>query len=231
MAALERKRKHWSYAATIGENTSRHENNTAARGNALLQACISVLDGPHGSDPAALIVGLSALAGHVARRDVKKGVSSGCLVDDFFTPANLYFGQITLSDQVTRLICDLTTTSFASIITNRLVAAGANWLPCIERDMAHSLMSLNGRDFPNYTVPPSLVPSFPVQRLLALFWTSAGGLLTCDHVRPVDNVTIVAHAVVEAAMMSGSSVPLDQAGQLALETAIAMSKVDVEVHV
>ena len=107
-----------------------------------------------------------------------------------------------------------------------MMAAGAGWLPHINAMIQHNFMAINAPAYPDYTVAEKHMPEIPPQALLIMLWENT---LTCLRNAPEAETTAqkaFALATVKAAAMYEKKVPLAVSGQLALETAIAMSKLD-----
>ena len=120
----------------------------------------------------------------------------------------------------------MTRDSFASFLVPDLMSAGANWLPQINAMIQHNFMAINSPAYPDYTVPAKHLPQIPPQALLLMMWENT---LTCLNAAPHAETTAqkaLAMATVKAANMYAGKVPMEVSGQLALETAIAMSKLE-----
>ncbi|MCR9121579.1 MAG: hypothetical protein NXH91_04850 [Phyllobacteriaceae bacterium] len=192
----------------------------------LFQLVSTSLDGPRGVHPESFIAAFGALAGRSARWIVRREIEAGRIADDFRTPSGVRRPGVTVSAHVDRHVHDLTGDSYAATLVPDLIAAGADWLPQINAMIQHNFMAINAPAYPDYTVAEKHMPEIPPQALLLMLWENT---LTCLRAAPHGETTAqkaFALATVKAATMYQKKVPLDVSGQLALETAIAMSKLD-----
>lgn len=192
----------------------------------LYQISSSALDGPVGIQPENLVASLGALAGHCARWMVESAIVSGKARDDFSKPTHCTRAEIKVSAKVDAHISDMTGKSFAAHFVPQMIGAGANWLPEVNKMIMHNFMSINKPAYPDYTVPEKHFPQLPPQTLLMMLWEPT---LNCLRSAPdVETIAMQAFAMAaaDAAKVNTKRLPLDIAGQLTLETAIAMSKVD-----
>jgi hypothetical protein len=192
----------------------------------LFQLVSTSLDGPRGIHPQSFIAAFGALAGRSARWIVHREIDAGLIADDFRTPAGIRRPGVTVSTHVDRHVHDLTGHSYAAALVPDMIAAGADWLPQINAMIQHNFMAIDAPAYPDYTVAGNHLPEIPPQALLMMLWENT---LTCLRNAPHAETTAqkaIALATVKAATMYEKKVPLDVSGQLALETAIAMSKLD-----
>ena len=219
-------------AARPPANANRPAAGTDERGDParladqLFQLVSTSLDGPRGIHPESFVAAFGGLAGYSARWIVHQAIAAGRLQDDFCTPAGVRRPGVTVSAHVDRHVHDLTGPSYAATLVPDLIAAGADWLPRINAMIQHNFMSINAPAYPDYTVDEAHRPQIPPQALLMMLWENT---LTCLRNAPQGQATTqkaMALATVRAANMHARKVPLAVSGQLALETAIAMSKLD-----
>ncbi|MBO6554378.1 MAG: hypothetical protein JJ926_14645 [Roseitalea sp.] len=192
----------------------------------LFQLVSTSLDGPKGIHPQSFIAAFGALAGRSARWIVRREIEAGLIADDFRTPSGVRRPGVTVSAHVDRHVHDLTGDSYAATLVPEMMAAGAGWLPHINAMIQHNFMAINAPAYPDYTVAEKHMPEIPPQALLIMLWENT---LTCLRNAPEAETTAqkaFALATVKAAAMYEKKVPLAVSGQLALETAIAMSKLD-----
>ncbi|MBO6639709.1 MAG: hypothetical protein JJ920_18255 [Roseitalea sp.] len=192
----------------------------------LFQLVSTSLDGPRGIHPQSFIAAFGALAGRSARWIVHREIDAGLIADDFRTPTGVRRPGVSVSTHVDRHVHDLTGDSYAAALVPDLIAAGANWLPQINAMIQQNFMAINAPTYPDYTVAETHLPEIPPQALLMMLWENT---LTCLRSAPHAERSApkaFALATVKAAAMYEKKVPLDVSGQLALETAIAMSKLD-----
>lgn len=192
----------------------------------LFQLVSTSLDGPRGIHPQSFVCAFGALAGHAARWIVHRAIEAGDLEDDFRTPAGVRRPGVTVSAHVDRHVHDLTGPSYAAALVPDMIAAGADWLPQINAMIQHNFMAIDAPAYPDYTVDDRHLPQIPPQALLLMLWENT---LTCLRSAPQAETTAqkaLALATVKAANLYARKVPLAVSGQLALETAIAMSKLE-----
>jgi len=192
----------------------------------LFQLVSTSLDGPRGINPESFVCAFGALAGYAARWIVHRSIETGQLDDDFRTPAGVRRPGVTVSTHVDRHVHDLTGPSYAAALVPDMIAAGADWLPQINAMIQHNFMAIDAPAYPDYTVETRHLPQIPPQALLLMLWENT---LTCLRSAPQAEATTqkaLALATVKAANLYGRKVPLAVSGQLALETAIAMSKLE-----
>ena len=194
--------------------------------NQLFQLVSTSLDGPKGIHPESFIAALGALAGYAARWIVHRQIAAGECQDDFTTPPGVYRRAVVVSANVDGHVHDMTRDSYAAALVPDMIAAGANWLPQINAMIQHNFMAINAPTYPDYTVAGKHLPQIPPQALLLMLWENTRACL-CN-VAEAERTTqkALALATVRAAGLYADKGPLDVSGQLALETAIAMSKVE-----
>jgi len=184
------------------------------------------LEGPLGLHPETFLAALGALAGYSARWSVRAAIAEGRLDDDFYVPQGTNRPHVVVSEHVNRKVHALTGQSVASVLTTQLIQAGASWLPDINATLQHNFEAINSPTYPDYTVPEKHFPAIPPQTLIMMLWEKTHRAL-----RAVDNgaelaPVAIAGAAAHACMVHSGKVPLPVAGQLVLESAIAMSKLD-----
>lgn len=192
----------------------------------LFQLVSTSLDGPKGIQPESLVAAFGALAGYTARWIVYREIEAGIVKDDFRTPAGVRRPGVTVSAHVDRHVHDMTGSGYAAALVPDMIAAGADWLPHINAMIQHNFMAIDAPTYPDYTVADKHRPQVPPQTLLLMLWENT---LTCLRNAPHAEETAqkaLALATLKAAKMNAHRVPLAVSGQLALETAIAMSKLE-----
>lgn len=213
-------------------NANRQESAIVGRGDPaqladqLFQLVSTSLDGPRGIHPESFVTAFGALAGYSARWIVHQQIAAGLVKDDFRTPAGVRRPGVTVSAHVDQHVHDLTGPSYAAALVPDMIAAGADWLPQINAMIQHNFMSINAPTYPDYTVDERHLPQVPPQALLLMLWENT---LTCLRDAPQAEANAqkaLALATVKGANMYAGKLPLAVSGQLALETAIAMSKLD-----
>ena len=189
-------------------------------------ATFTALDGPSGVNPTDMIAALGALAGYSARWLVLRQIADGKLQNDFAEPKGTNMPFISVSNHVNEMVIDLTKDSFAGILTKSMMAAGANWLPNANADVNHNFVAINCPDFPDYTIDKQYWPQIPPQALLLMMWETQARILA--HTPGAEDVAVQAYAlaITRAAADFKQDLPMDQAAQIALETAIAMAKIN-----
>ncbi|MEM9574103.1 MAG: hypothetical protein AAF870_02610 [Pseudomonadota bacterium] len=190
----------------------------------IYRAVFQSLDGPMGVKPADMIAALGALAGYSARWMVIRQIANGQIEDDFAAPKGCNMPFVSTSNHVNQMITDLTRDSFAGVLTNSMMAAGAGWLPNVNADVNHNFVDINGPEFPDYSVNKQYWPDLPPQALLLMMWESQARILA--HTAGAEDVALDAYAlaITRTAAEYKEDLPMDRAGQIALETAIAMAK-------
>ena len=191
----------------------------------LFQLVGSALDGPRGIHPESFVCAFGALAGYSARWIVHQSIEAGRLEDDFRRPAGMTRRAVTVSAHVDRHVHDLTGPSYAAALVPDMIAAGADWLPHINAMIQHNFMAINAPAYPDYTIEDKHRPQVPPQALLLMLWENTLNCLRSVKAEPTVQKAL-ALATVKAAKMHEHRVPLAVSGQLALETAIAMSKLE-----
>ncbi len=194
--------------------------------NMLYKSVFAALDGPQGVKPADLVVALGALAGYAARWTVHHQIANGEVEDDFKVPAGSNRPFISTSHQVNRNVTDLTTESFAGVLTHSMMAAGANWLPQVDQGIEHNFVSINQPGYPDYSIGCEHWPQLPPQAVLMMMWEPQARILAHTPGAPEVAVKAYALAVTKAAQAFKEQLTMDRAAQLALETAIATSKLN-----
>ncbi|WP_306118822.1 MULTISPECIES: hypothetical protein [unclassified Roseitalea] len=194
--------------------------------NQIFQLVSRSLDGPKGIDPASFIAAFGALAGYSARWIVHRQIAAGHLADDFATPRGIRRPGVVVSAHVDRHVHDMTGPSFASTFVPCMLASGADWLPQVNAMIQHNFMAIDSPRYPDYTVADRFIPQIPPQTLLMMLWQSTVTCLQATEGAETLAQAALAEAAVKAAKMYAGKVPLAVSGQLALETAIAMSKLD-----
>lgn len=191
----------------------------------IYKSVFQALDGPAGVNPTDIIAALGALAGYSARWLVIRKIGNKQIKDDFVVPKGCNMPFVSVSNTVNEMITDLTKDSFAGVLTKSMMAAGANWLPNVNVDVNHNFVCINGPEFPDYTVDGIHWPKIPPQAFLLMMWETQARLLA--HTKGAENVATQAYAmaIMRAAKEYDTELPLDCAAQIALETAIAMSKI------
>lgn len=193
--------------------------------NTIHKSVFQSLDGPMGVKPADMIAALGALAGYSARWMVIRQIANGQLEDDFVVPTGCNMPFVSVSKHVNQMITDMTRDSFAGVLTNSMMAAGAGWLPNVNADVNHNFVDINGPEFPDYSVDKQYWPQLPPQALLLMMWESQARILA--HTAGAEDVALDAYAlaITRTATEFQEDLPMDRAGQIALETAIAMAKI------
>lgn len=192
----------------------------------LFQLVSASLEGPKGIDPASFVAAFGALAGHGARWTVRRQIADGMIEDDFVVPTGVRRPGITISPKVSCQVHDMTAPSYAATLIPAMIAAGADWLPTVDTMLQHNFMAINAPTYPDYTVQARYFPAIPPQTLLMMLWEQARACLdgTPDVFGTIQPA--LAQATVMAAKTYSYKLPLAVSGQLALETAIATSKLD-----
>lgn len=184
------------------------------------------LEGPQGLHPETFLAALGALAGYGARWSVRAAVAAGRMDYDFHTPPGINRPHVLVSENVNRLVYSMQGQSVASVLASQMMRSGANWLPDINAAVQHNFEAINSPRYPDYTVPRKHYPSIPPQTLLMMLWEKTHRVLRGVEggagMAPVAIALAAAHAIV----VHKAKVPVDVGGQLVLETAIAMSKLD-----
>lgn len=209
--------------ARIGETAA---NTRETVSMSIYQLIAGSLEGPMGLHPETFLAALGALAGYSARWSVRAAIAQGVLDNDFHVPQGINRPHVLVSEHVNRKVHSLTGQSIASILTTQLIQAGASWLPDINATLQHNFEAIDSPTYPDYTVPQKHYPDIPPQTLLLMLWEK-----TYRALRAVDGGAemaplAIAGAAAHACIVHGSKVPLPIAGQLVLETAVAMSKLD-----
>lgn len=192
----------------------------------ILNTVQEAMDGPNGVAPVDLIAALGALAGYSARWLVIRQIIEGAIEDDFEMPKGCNMPFVSHSDHVGKLVSDLKRDSFAGVLTKSMVAAGANWLPDVSANVNHNFASITDPVQPDYTVDEAYWPQVPPQSSLLMMWETQARLIA--HTAGASNVAVQAYAlaITQSAMEFKEELPLEQAAQLALESAIAMSRIE-----
>lgn len=194
--------------------------------SSLYQSVSNALDGPKGIDPASLVTAFGALAGYGARWIVRRDIAAGKTADDFKAPLGVNRPHVTVSETANKLVFAMTDVSFASTLVSSMMTADANWLPDVKQTIMHNFMSINSPQYPDYSVDEKYWPAIPPQALLLMLWENQARILASTPGAGDVAVQAYALASTKAATASRHKIPMDVSGQLALETAIAMSKID-----
>lgn len=191
----------------------------------IYKSVFAALDGPMGVKPADMIAAFGAMAGYSARWSVIRKIGNKQLSDDFVVPKGCNMPFVSVSKNANAMITDLTRDSFAGVLAQSMMAAGANWLPNVNVDVNHNFISINGPEFPDYNVHKEHWPQIPPQALLLMMWESQARLLA--HTPGAEDAAIPAYAlaITQAAKEFEAELSMDCAAQIALETAIAMAKI------
>lgn len=184
------------------------------------------LEGPQGLHPETFLAALGALAGYGARWAVRRCVVLGCVADDFHRPEGINRPHVLVSENVNRLVCSMQTQSIASVLTTQMMRSGANWLPDINAAIQHNFQAINSPRYPDYTVPSRHFPAIPPQTLLMMLWEKTSRVLRAMENGPEIAPIAIAMAAAHAVVVHKAKVPVEIGGQLVLETAIAMSKLE-----
>lgn len=198
----------------------------AALSKTIYKSVFQSLNGPLGVKPADMIAALGAIAGYSARWLVIRKIAKSNLEDDFVVPQGCNMPFVSVSNSVNELIIDLTRHSFAGVLIKSMMAAGASWLPNVNDEVNHNFVGINAPAFPDYSVDQNHWPDIPPQALLLMMWESQARLLA--HTPGAEDVAINAYAlaITRAALEFESELPMDRSAQIALESAIAMSKIN-----
>lgn len=207
----------------LGETDARSRESVSM---SIYQLIAGSLEGPSGLHPETFLAALGALAGYSARWSVRAAIAEGTLDNDFYVPQGINRPHVLVSEHVNAKVYSLTEQSVASVLTTQLIQAGASWLPDIATTLQHNFEAINSPTYPDYTVPQKHYPDIPPQTLLMMLWEK-----TYRALRAIDDGAAIAPlaiagAAAHACIVHGGKVPLPVAGQLVLETAIAMSKLD-----
>lgn len=223
------RRKSSVFADEIAFHEDRQAENSGGRdevrnlGLSLLQFVGSSLEGgPRGIHPPTYIAALAALAGYGAKFAVSMKISHGALPDDFRRIPLSRSSSIVVSEQVNELVLSMKQPSVASIMTGFALRCGLSQLP----DMNALLHGhLANREFAGEANGEHM-PDVPSETLLMMYWESVARFFRA----PAGDFDLAplaaAHAAGEAITAYRKSMPVDVALQIALRTAIAMSKVD-----
>ncbi len=214
------KRADWR---TTGRNPMAGTDGLAVQ---LFQLVSSSLEGPHGVDPASFVTAFGALAGHGARWIVRRQILAGTIADDFLVPPSVRRDGVAVSPHVDRYVHDMTGPSYAAALVPNMIGAGADWLPRINTMLQHNFMAINSPTYPDYSVDARYYPEIPPQTLLMMLWEQSRTCLDGSQCTIGQSPAALARATVMAAKTYRHRLPLAVSGQLALETAIATSKLD-----
>ncbi len=214
-----------------GENAARtfeteHRATPESVSMSVYQLVAGSLEGPAGLHPETFLAALGAMAGYGARWSVRAAVAAGALAYDFHKPAGMNRAHVLVSENVNRLVYDMRTNSVAAVLATHLMRAGANWLPDINAAIQHNFEAINSPRYPDYTVPRKHFPSIPPQTLLMMLWEKTQRALKAHDDGAAMAPAVLAMAAAHAAIVHKTRVPIEISGQLVLETAIAMSKLD-----
>ncbi len=210
-------------SANFGQE--RHESpETAAM--SVYQLVGRSLEGPNGLHPETFMAALGALAGFSARWTVREAIEAGRMDNDFHKPSGINRPHVLVSENVNRLVCNMRGQSIVSVLTTHLMRSGADWLPDVNSAVQHNFEAINSPRYPDYTVAAKHFPVIPPQTLLMMLWEKTFRALRVLDDGPAMAPIAIAIAAAHAAIVHKGKVPIEVSGQLVLETAIAMSKLD-----
>lgn len=182
----------------------------------------SLEGGPRGICPPTHIAALAAIAGYAARFSISRRVSHGELSDDFQRVTISRTKTVVVSEQVNELVLSMENPSVAGIIIATALRCGLQQLPDTNAFLQRHLTVQDQ----TASVPAVHAPDVPIETLLMMYWEAVARFFRSSPAS-FDMAPLAAgHAVGEAIAVYRSTVPVDVALQIALNSAIAMSKVD-----
>lgn len=197
-----------------------------ALADSLYQLIVTSLEGPRGVQAESLIAAIGALAGYGARWVIRRDIAAGRLEPDFHIPVNVKRPGVVTSAHVDRLVFDMRADSFAAACVPGIIAAGSNWLPDLNRAVQSNFMAINSPTYPDYSIPARHYPEVPPQALLLMLWEKTQRCLRSTEDAERLAMASFGMAATRAVIANKVRVPMHIGGQLAIETAIAMSKVE-----
>jgi hypothetical protein len=199
---------------------------TEAVANRLYWIVEDALTGPNGLHSQTFVSAIGTLGGYSARWLTHRAIAARAEAAPFFAPRFSNQPHVSVSKTAERHVSALTAPSFASALVSRLVAAGAGWIPRADTALAHNFRSMADAELPDYTVPAQHWPQCSVHSILIMLWEPVRRELSARDLP--DHVIMQAFglAAADAALDHRNTVPPAVAAQLALETAIAASRLD-----
>lgn len=200
-----------------------HPDTEQALGTSIFQFIGSSLEGgPRGIHPATHIVALAAIAGYSARISVALKASRGETDDDFRRISINRTTSVIASEQVNCLVLGMDKPSFAGIVVGFALRCGLLQVPDMNA-LLQGHLSAAGTNQQSWTDCKSDVPP---ESLLMMYWEQVARFFR-NTPRGIDLAPMAAaHASGEAISVYREAIPVDQSLHLALNTAIAMSKID-----
>ncbi len=200
-----------------------HSDTEQALGTSIFQFIGSSLEGgPKGIHPATHIVALAAIAGYSARLSVALKASRGETDDDFRRISVNRTTSVIASEQVNCLVLGMDRPSFAGIVVGLSLRCGLMQVPDMNA-LLQGYLSAAGTSQQSWTACKSEVPP---ESLLMMYWEQVARFFR-NTPGGIDLAPLAAaHASGEAISVYREAIPVDQALHLALNTAIAMSKID-----
>ena len=182
----------------------------------------SLEGGPLGIHPPTHVAGVSAIAGYASKHLVALKVSRGDIEDDFEL-VNLSISKTAVvSEQVNRLVLAMDRPSVASISVSAAMRSGLSHIPDTNQLLYQHLTESNAH--PDSSIQNE--PDVPPETLLMMYWEPVARFFRSSPAKFEISPYAAAHAVGEAISAYRESFSVDASLKLALDTAIAMSKID-----
>ncbi len=182
----------------------------------------SLEGGPQGIHPPTHIAGVSAIAGYAAKHLMSLKVSRGDAEDDFELVKLSRLRTAVVSEQVNQLVLAMDRPSVASISIDAAMRSGLSRIPDTNQLLYRHLADSNAHS-DTYSHDGSDVPP---ETLLMMHWEPVARFFRSSPAKFEISPFAAAHAMGEAISAYRESCPVDTSLQLALNTAIAMSKTD-----
>lgn len=211
----------------IGEHDVANRNiepdDIHALGRSIFQFVGSSLEGgPCGIHPPTHIAALSAISGYASRMAVSLQIANGKAPDDFCRVTISRTTSVLASEQVNDLVLAMEKPSVAGIVIGAALRCGLNQIP----DLNSLLQSHLTDAVPTTHDLTDNAPDVPPETLLMMYWEPVARFFRTSPGDFQCAPLAAAHAVGEAISVYRSHLPADQSLDLALRTAIAMSKID-----
>ncbi len=200
-----------------------HEHSQQELGFSIFQYIGTSLEGgPRGIHPPTHIAALSAIAGYAARLVISLKAARGETDDDFRRVSVNRTTTVIVSEQVNSMVLAMDNPSIAGVILGAALRCGLRQVP----DMNVLLQKHLSESDATNSVPSDHASDVPPETLLMMYWEQVARFFRGNS----DDFTFApmaaAYAIGEAISVYRDTVPVDQSLHIALNTTIAMSKID-----
>lgn len=194
-----------------------------ALGSSIFQFVGTSLEGgPCGIHPPTHIAALSAISGYASRMAVSLQIANGQAPDDFSRISVTRTTSVLASEQVNELVVAMDKPSVAGIVIGAALRCGLRQIPDLNSLLQSHLTDATLAT--QYQTGDS--PDVPAETLLMMYWEPVARFFRASPGDFPCAPLAAAHAVGEAISVYRNTIPADRSLDLALRTAIAMSKVD-----